>query len=102
MFQPSNKLSSTKRHTFLNLVLLLVLSGSGCELVNNTPSVYISTPSDFVLTGERITLTAVAEDIDNDVLKITWRASAGTLSKFSGDEVQWTAPLDRVVVTINV
>ncbi len=90
------------KNLLMTATVMLVLAGSGCELVNNPPIVSIVAEDDFPITGSRQTLTAVTEDLDEDPLRLSWRASAGKLSKTTGPEVQWTAPLDRGEVTITV
>lgn len=82
--------------------MIVVLAGSGCELINNPPIVSISAEDESPITGSRQTLTAITEDLDEDPLRLTWRASAGKLSKTTGPEVQWEAPDDRGDVTITL
>ncbi len=80
--------------------LAAAVMGSACDLVNNPPLISIVPEDEFPLTGSRQTLVAVVEDIDEDPVRVSWSVTGGTLSKNTGDEVQWTAPLDRGPVTV--
>jgi len=78
----------------------LLLAFMGCELVNNPPRIDIDVP-DEVLTGSTQTFTAVAEDLDEDVVFISWDATDGEFNKKTGEVVKWTAPttIGKVSVT---
>jgi|GEM_PF-2606803 len=78
----------------------LLLAILGCELVNVPPSIDISVP-DKALTGSIHTFTAVVEDLDEDVVLISWSATDGEFNKTTGEVVMWTAPttIGKVTVT---
>ncbi|MCH8327555.1 MAG: hypothetical protein IID15_03410 [Candidatus Marinimicrobia bacterium] len=93
---------SHRVRTLIFAVLAIVIIVSACELTNNPPVIRIDAEDETPLTGSRQTLFAIAEDLDEDPLRISWSTTGGTLSKFTGDEVQFTAPLDRGPVTVAV
>lgn len=88
------------KRVFMAGLLAAILIGTACEILNNPPSISISVEDQTPLTGSRQTFTAVTEDLDEDPLRITWSVTSGTLSKDTGDDVQWTAPLDRGSVLV--
>lgn len=55
----------------------------------------------YATPGETITLTAHAEDLNNDPLSYTWTATAGTING-SGEDIDWTAPLVEGIYTISL
>jgi len=79
----------------------LVLALMGCELMNNPPSIDIVVEDDTPLTSSTQTLTAVVEDLDEDLVIITWSATDGEFTKTTGEVVKWTAPTTtgRMLVT---
>lgn len=79
----------------------LLISLTGCELMNNPPIIDIFVEDDTPRTGSTQEFTAVATDPDEDEVVITWSATAGEFSKRKGEVVKWTAPLEiqKVVVT---
>lgn len=70
----------------------LLLAILGCELVNMPPRIDLQIEDDTPLTGSTQTFTAVAEDMDEDVVFITWSATGGEFNKTTGEVVKWTAP----------
>ncbi|GAG11485.1 unnamed protein product, partial [marine sediment metagenome] len=78
----------------------LVIVFMGCELVNNPPSIDIHVEDESPLTGSTQTFTAVATDLDEDVISITWSATDGQFTKTTGEVVKWTAPMSTGKVTI--
>ncbi|UCH61717.1 MAG: hypothetical protein JSU77_07825 [Fidelibacterota bacterium] len=72
----------------------LLISFMGCELVNNPPSIDIQIEDDTPLTGSSQTFTAVVEDLDEDVVSVSWSATDGVFNKTTGEVVKWTAPAD--------
>lgn len=79
----------------------LVLVILGCEILNNPPNINIVIQDDTPLTGSTQTLTAVVEDLDEDLVIITWSATDGEFTKTTGEVVKWTAPTTtgRVLIT---
>ncbi|GAI07905.1 unnamed protein product, partial [marine sediment metagenome] len=70
----------------------LLLAILACELANYPPTIEINVQDPTPLTGSTQTLTATVEDLDEDVVQVTWSATAGRFSKTRGTEVEWTAP----------
>ncbi len=81
-------------------VMIPLMVQLGCELYNNPPTIEIFPEDDSPLTSSTQTLTAVASDPEEDVLTITWSATAGEFSKRKGEIVMWTAPQQIQEVTI--
>ncbi len=79
----------------------LLLAFLGCELLNNLPSIDIIVEDESPLTGTTQTFTAVVEDLDEDVVTVTWSATDGDFNKPKGEIVTWTAPVTtgKVIVT---
>ena len=109
------KPARTRRPSRLRTSLALAVVGAllatdlACELLNSPPSIEIKLEDETPLTGSTQTFTAVIQDLDEDEVRVTWRADraddpnlrAGEFSKTRGAEVRWTAPADilEVVVT---
>lgn len=72
--------------------ITLLLAVFNCELANYAPSIEINVQDPTPLTGSTQTLSATVEDLDEDVVLVTWSATAGHFSKTKGTEVEWTAP----------
>ncbi|MFC1747001.1 hypothetical protein ACFLZR_01540, partial [Candidatus Neomarinimicrobiota bacterium] len=94
----------TKRlHTlFLMTIVMVVAIQTGCELNNNAPTIDIAVEDDTPLTLSQQNFTAIAEDLDEDPIVITWSVSDGTLNKDRGETVRWTAPATVGDVVVKV
>lgn len=79
----------------------LLLASMGCELINTPPRINLQIENDNPLTGSIQTFTAVVEDLDEDVVLISWSATDGEFNKTTGEVVKWTAPttIGAVLVT---
>ena len=99
------KIPVPTRATALRLCIILAgisaIIFTGCELVNNAPSIEIQVEDDTPLTSSTQNFTAVTDDLDEDVVSVTWSATDGEFNKTTGETVKWTAPVTtgRVVVT---
>lgn len=72
--------------------ITLLMAVFNCDLANYPPTIEINVQDPTPLTGSTQTLTATVEDLDEDVVLVTWSATAGRFSKTRGTEVEWTAP----------
>ncbi len=79
----------------------MLLAFMGCEIINYPPRITIAIPDDTPLTGSTQELTAVVEDLDEDVVLVSWSATDGEFNKTTGEFVKWTAPatIGKVVIT---
>jgi len=99
------KLPIIARATALRLCILMAgawtIIFTGCELVNNAPTIDIQVEDDTPLTSSTQNFTAIVEDLDEDAVSIKWSATDGEFNKNTGETVKWTAPVTtgRVVVT---
>ncbi len=83
-----------------SLVVLAIII-AGCTLINSVPNItllYIPDPTP--LTGSTHQFYVVVDDVDSDVVTVSWTVTAGQLSSARGDSVLWTAPLTLQDVTV--
>lgn len=81
-----------KKAIILLLMILVVFCGTEPEK-NHTPEIsYIMVNPVNVRAGETCILTAVANDVDGDVMSFSWSSAHGTFSSPTANPVEWTAP----------
>ena len=86
----------------VGFVILAMLVGSGCDLLNNSPEISSLTPSaTSVGPGSSCTVSCSASDADGDALTYAWTATGGTISGMD-NSVTWTAPVTEGTYTISV
>lgn len=91
------------KHLFTILLVITAMFMWSCEDPNEAPEVTdIVASDDAPLVGGVVTFSSSATDADDDDLTVLWTATAGTFASATLDEVEWTAPMDPVAVTITV
>jgi len=84
----------------VGLVILAILIGTGCAIINKPPEITSLTPSATSLApGGSCTINCAASDPDGDTLTYGWTVSGGAISG-EGDTVTWTAPTTEETYTI--